>query len=383
MTVTSEQVVDALRPVQDPELHRSIVDLGMVRETSTVGPDGVSPCWSPSPSPAARCATRSPAGSTARSPRCPASRGDRPRLHRDDRPGAAKSCASGSTATRPPPPGTARPTATPRVGPSRSPKPGSKTRPLLIASGKGGVGKSSVTTNLAVALAAARALRRRRRRRRLRLLHPAHARHRPRPGGDRPDAPAARDMGRALHLDRLLRPRRPGGHLARPDAAQGARAVPHRRVLGRPGLPARRHAAGHRRHRFRSASSCPGARCTWSPRRSRRPRRWPGCRRRWPRRCTWTSRASSRTCRGSPATTASATRSSARGGGQELADELGVPLLGQIPLLPRLREGGDDGQPITAVEPESGRPRCSATSPSASPSSSPPSASYNPALRIV
>ena len=30
----------------------------------------------------------------------------------------------------------------------------SKTRPLLISSGKGGVGKSSVTTNLAVALAA-------------------------------------------------------------------------------------------------------------------------------------------------------------------------------------------------------------------------------------
>jgi ATP-binding protein involved in chromosome partitioning len=41
------------------------------------------------------------------------------------------------------------------------------------------------------------------------------------------------------------------------------------------------------------------------------------------------------------------------GGGQELADELDVPLLGQIPLLPKLREGGDDGRPITAVSPES------------------------------
>jgi len=41
------------------------------------------------------------------------------------------------------------------------------------------------------------------------------------------------------------------------------------------------------------------------------------------------------------------------GGGQELADELGVPLLGQIPLLAPLREGGDDGRPITAVAPES------------------------------
>ena len=31
-TATVEQVIEALRPVQDPELHRSIVDLGMVRD---------------------------------------------------------------------------------------------------------------------------------------------------------------------------------------------------------------------------------------------------------------------------------------------------------------------------------------------------------------
>ena len=31
------------------------------------------------------------------------------------------------------------------------------------------------------------------------------------------------------------------------------------------------------------------------------------------------------------------------GGGQELADRLEVPLLGQVPLVPALREGGDDG----------------------------------------
>ena len=41
------------------------------------------------------------------------------------------------------------------------------------------------------------------------------------------------------------------------------------------------------------------------------------------------------------------------GGGQELAAELGVPLLAQLPLVPALREGGDDGHPITAVDPES------------------------------
>ena len=37
MPVTQAQVIDALRPVEDPELHRSIVDLGMVRN---VGIDG-------------------------------------------------------------------------------------------------------------------------------------------------------------------------------------------------------------------------------------------------------------------------------------------------------------------------------------------------------
>jgi ATP-binding protein involved in chromosome partitioning len=41
------------------------------------------------------------------------------------------------------------------------------------------------------------------------------------------------------------------------------------------------------------------------------------------------------------------------GGGQELADELGVPMLGQLPLVPALREGGDNGRPITAIDPES------------------------------
>jgi len=41
------------------------------------------------------------------------------------------------------------------------------------------------------------------------------------------------------------------------------------------------------------------------------------------------------------------------GGGQELADELGIPLLGRLPLVPALREGGDDGRPITAVDPDS------------------------------
>jgi ATP-binding protein involved in chromosome partitioning len=42
------------------------------------------------------------------------------------------------------------------------------------------------------------------------------------------------------------------------------------------------------------------------------------------------------------------------GGGQRLADELQLPLLGQVPLYPRVLEGGDSGTPIVAAEPGSG-----------------------------
>jgi ATP-binding protein involved in chromosome partitioning len=41
------------------------------------------------------------------------------------------------------------------------------------------------------------------------------------------------------------------------------------------------------------------------------------------------------------------------GGGTELADELGLPLLGQVPLDPALRTGGDEGRPLSATDPDS------------------------------
>jgi ATP-binding protein involved in chromosome partitioning len=40
------------------------------------------------------------------------------------------------------------------------------------------------------------------------------------------------------------------------------------------------------------------------------------------------------------------------GGGQDLAGELGVPLLGTVPLDPALREQGDVGAPVVAAEPQ-------------------------------
>jgi ATP-binding protein involved in chromosome partitioning len=39
------------------------------------------------------------------------------------------------------------------------------------------------------------------------------------------------------------------------------------------------------------------------------------------------------------------------GGGDMLAADLGVPLLGQIPLVTALRQGGDVGMPVTLADP--------------------------------
>jgi ATP-binding protein involved in chromosome partitioning len=41
------------------------------------------------------------------------------------------------------------------------------------------------------------------------------------------------------------------------------------------------------------------------------------------------------------------------GGGESLAKDLGVPMLGQVPLVPALREGGDEGRPIVVEAPDS------------------------------
>ena len=45
------------------------------------------------------------------------------------------------------------------------------------------------------------------------------------------------------------------------------------------------------------------------------------------------------------------------GGGKRLADELELALLGEIPLYPRVLEGGDRGTPIVVAEPDSAASR--------------------------
>jgi ATP-binding protein involved in chromosome partitioning len=41
------------------------------------------------------------------------------------------------------------------------------------------------------------------------------------------------------------------------------------------------------------------------------------------------------------------------GGGDELARVLGVPVLGQVPLMVEMREGADVGAPVVVVNPDS------------------------------
>jgi ATP-binding protein involved in chromosome partitioning len=41
------------------------------------------------------------------------------------------------------------------------------------------------------------------------------------------------------------------------------------------------------------------------------------------------------------------------GGGQKMAADMGIPLLGEVPIDTRVRSGGDEGQPIVAAAPES------------------------------
>jgi ATP-binding protein involved in chromosome partitioning len=151
MSVSREQVVEALRPVEDPELHRSIVELGMLRDVQIGRKGDVHLLVALT---VAGCPLRNEITNRVQTAvravpgvrdvgldftvMTDQEREDlRKHLHGDSHATAGTHAAHGHAEGR------AIPFA----------QPGNKTRPILIASGKGGVGKSSVTTNLAVALA--------------------------------------------------------------------------------------------------------------------------------------------------------------------------------------------------------------------------------------
>ena len=151
MTTTVEQIIEALRPVEDPELHRSIVDLGMVRDVSVTA-NGVSLTVVLT---VPGCPLRNEIQNRVTSAVAPLAPNGHVALDfgvmTDAERAKVRQIVHGdpaSTAGSGPAHGHAEGRAIPFAAKD------SKTKPLLVSSGKGGVGKSSVTTNLAVALAA-------------------------------------------------------------------------------------------------------------------------------------------------------------------------------------------------------------------------------------
>ena len=71
------------------------------------------------------------------------------------------------------------------------------------------------------------------------------------------------------------------------------------------------------------------------------------------------------------------------GGGAELAERLEAPLLGQVPLLAALREGGDDGRPIVLTEPEGEAAQAFARIAEAVDVELAPTRRYNKALKLL
>jgi ATP-binding protein involved in chromosome partitioning len=150
MPVSEDQVIEALRPVEDPEQHRSIVDLDMVRRVAVDGGNvGVTVALTVAGCPLRAEITNRVTGAVRALDGVDAVDLDftvmtdderaalRTKLHGDPAATAGSQHAHGHAEGREIP----------------FADPGSKTRVLLVASGKGGVGKSSVTTNLSVALA--------------------------------------------------------------------------------------------------------------------------------------------------------------------------------------------------------------------------------------
>jgi ATP-binding protein involved in chromosome partitioning len=348
---TSEQIIEALRPVEDPELRRSIVDLGMVRHAA-LGNDGVAAVQIALT--VAGCPLRNEITSRVTAAVAPLPGVSKVTLDftvmTDQEREAVREMVHGNpgaTAGS----GQAHGHAEGRAVPFA--EPGSKTRPLLISSGKGGVGKSSVTVNLAVALA--------------QQGHSVgivdadiYGFSIPRMlGADRdpvvidgmlvpteshgvrcisigyfvPEGQAVIWRGPMLHKaleqfltdvfwdepDFLLIDMPPGtGDIALSLSQYLPRAEVY--IVTTPQPAAQKVAA---------LSAAMAAKVNMTVKGVIENMSW------------FTGDDGKRY------------EIFGEGGGQELADSLGVPLLGKLPLVPELREGGDDGIPITVADPDS------------------------------
>jgi len=351
MSLTREQIVDALRPVEDPELHRSIVDIGMLRDVAIAGNGDVRIQIALT---VAGCPLRNEITNRVQSAVAPLAGVGRVDLDftvmTDDERARLRELLHGdpsSTAGS----GQAHGHAEGRAIPFA--EPGSKTRPLLISSGKGGVGKSSVTTNLAVALAA--------------QGHKVGVVDADIYGFSIPRMLGAdRDP---VVIDRMLLP--PESYGVRcisigyfvPDG----QAVIWRGPMLHKALEQFLTDVYWDEPDFLLIDMPPGTGDIALSLSQYLPRGEVYV-------VTTPQPAAQKVARLSAAMAAKVNlpvkgvienmswftgddgkkyELFGNGGGKELADELGVPLLGQLPLVPQLREGGDDGRPIAAVAPDS------------------------------
>ena len=147
---TEAEIIEALRPVEDPELHRSIVDLGMVKEVAQADSSVRVMIALTTPG----CPLKNEINTRVRSAvtaldGVEAVQVDFTAMTPDELAALRQELHGNPAATAGSQPahGHAEGRAIPFA------EAGSKTRVLLIASGKGGVGKSSVSTNLAISLA--------------------------------------------------------------------------------------------------------------------------------------------------------------------------------------------------------------------------------------
>ena len=351
MAVTNEQLVEALRPVEDPELHRSIVDLGMLRRAE-VSADGTAQILVALT--VAGCPLRNEITNRVTSAAVALDGVNDVALEftvmtDDEREALRKTLHGDAAATAGSHQGHGH--AEGRAIPFA--ETGSKTRPLLISSGKGGVGKSSVTVNLAVALA--------------QQGHTVgiidadiYGFSIPRMlGTDRPPTV----------IDQMLIPPEMWGVRC---ISMGYFAPPGEAVIWRGPML---HKALEQfltdvfwdEPEFLLIDMPPGTGDIALSLSQYLPRGEVYV-------VTTPQPAAQKVARMSAAMAEKVNlpvkgiienmswftgddgkryELFGAGGGQELADELGVPLLGQLPLVTALREGGDNGRPITAVDPDS------------------------------
>ena len=149
MTVKTEEIIEALKPVQDPELNRSIVELGMVKNVVIDGEQVTVEVLLT----IAGCPLKAKIENDISDALLGINSISKVLVNfgvmNDEERAKVREIVHGDPAS------TAVPTSTRpcrgRVKPFADPS--SKTRVLLIDSGKGGVGKSSVSANLAISLA--------------------------------------------------------------------------------------------------------------------------------------------------------------------------------------------------------------------------------------